>query len=143
MKETKYPEKIIALWTAFLLGTLFHTQLGLMPLFHGQSVAHAHDSPEATVAIFWLMLIFFLFPLLGIVLPLFWENQSYRRVHFAFTILYSVLNLLHLIADLCLTSIVWYQIFLMAVLLAIGLLLNFVAYQWLKARKKEKLYFGV
>jgi hypothetical protein len=34
VKTAKYPEKIAALWTTFLLGTLFHTQLGLMPLFH-------------------------------------------------------------------------------------------------------------
>jgi hypothetical protein len=35
----KYQERIITLWAVFLLGTLFHTQLGLMPLFHNQSIA--------------------------------------------------------------------------------------------------------
>jgi hypothetical protein len=29
-----YPSKIITLWAVFLLGMLFHSQLGLMPLFH-------------------------------------------------------------------------------------------------------------
>jgi hypothetical protein len=32
-----YPSKIITLWAIFLLGMLFHTQLGLMPLFQSPS----------------------------------------------------------------------------------------------------------
>jgi hypothetical protein len=36
-----YRGKIIALWTVFLLGKLFHTQLGLMPLFHGLNVVES------------------------------------------------------------------------------------------------------
>jgi hypothetical protein len=31
MNSDRYPLKIITLWSTFLLGTLFHTQLGLMP----------------------------------------------------------------------------------------------------------------
>jgi len=38
-----------------------------------------------------------------------------------------------LIADLMVQPIIWYQIALMAMLLAIGLLLNWVSFQWLKA----------
>ena len=47
-----YREKIIALWTVFLLGTLFHTQLALMPLFHGIDVAIMghHHQETATIA---------------------------------------------------------------------------------------------
>lgn len=53
-----YRERIITLWAVFLLGTLFHTQLGLMPLFHGLSVI---ESQKATTindisGIMWLML---------------------------------------------------------------------------------------
>ena len=36
--------KIITLWGVFLLGLLFHTQLALMPLFHGLPV---NDAPAA------------------------------------------------------------------------------------------------
>ena len=42
-----YREKIIALWTVFLLGTLFHTQLALIPLFHGIDVAMRTRKPQA------------------------------------------------------------------------------------------------
>lgn len=64
-----YREKIIALWITFLLGTLFHTQLGLMPLFHGLPVA---ESQKATTineisGIMWLMLGFFVIPMLAII----------------------------------------------------------------------------
>lgn len=39
--------KILVLWNVFLLGLLFHTDLGLMPLFHGLDVAHS-DPHQAT-----------------------------------------------------------------------------------------------
>lgn len=55
----KLPEKIIILWIVFLLGLLFHTQLGLMPLFHGLSVADSQAKSMAEIApILWLMLVF-------------------------------------------------------------------------------------
>jgi hypothetical protein len=46
---------------------------------------------------------------------------------------YGVMNLMHLVLDLLLPHIFWYQIVLMAVLFSIGLLLIFVAYQWMKS----------
>ena len=49
------------------------------------------------------------------------------------TLVYAVLNLAHLVADLLVDPIAWYQIALMSLLLAVGILLNLVAYQWLKA----------
>ncbi|QIR37744.1 hypothetical protein HCG51_14150 [Tolypothrix sp. PCC 7910] len=130
-----YREKIIALWTVFLLGTLFHTQLGLMPLFHGLSVA---ESQKATTMseiseIMWLMWGFFVIPMLAIIATAFTDVKRYKAIHFGLTIFYSVMNLLHLILDLMVTPIFWYQIALMALLLGVGLLLNFVAYQWLRS----------
>ncbi|MBD2214218.1 hypothetical protein H6G27_30790 [Nostoc linckia FACHB-104] len=130
-----YREKIIALWTVFLLGTVFHTQLGLMPLFHGLSVA---ESQKATTmneisVIMWLMLGFFVIPMLAIIATAFADSKRYRVIHFGLTIFYSVMNLLHLILDLFVTPIFWYQIALMAILFGVGLLLNVVAYQWLRS----------
>jgi ABC-type spermidine/putrescine transport system permease subunit II len=83
--------------------------------------------------VMWLMLGFFVPPIAAIIATSFTNSQSYRKFHFGFTILYTVLNLAHLIADLMVQPIIWYQIALMAMLLAIGLLLNWVSFQWLKA----------
>jgi len=131
-----YCQRIINLWTVFLLGMLFHTDLGLMPLFHDLSVAEFQGQTMAEVApIFWLMLAFFMLPLLAIVVLSFNQSRQTRRIHFGLTVLYSVLNLAHLIADLMLDPIVWYQIFLMAFLFLLGLLLNVVSWQWLKSPK--------
>ncbi|MBD2238195.1 hypothetical protein H6G35_16435 [Aulosira sp. FACHB-113] len=130
-----YREKIIALWTVFLLGTLFHTQLGLMPLFHSLSVAESQKatSMNEISGIMWLMLGFFVLPMLAIIATAFADSKRYRVIHFGLTIFYSVMNLLHLIVDLFVTPIFWYQIALMALLLGVGLLLNVVAYQWLRS----------
>ena len=34
---TNHAQRLITLWIAWLLAMLFHVDLGLMPLFHGQS----------------------------------------------------------------------------------------------------------
>ena len=134
-----YREKIIALWAVFLLGTLFHTQLALMPLFHGIEVdimGHHHQE-TATMAeitpILWGMLIFFMLPMLAIIATAFYEFKRYRLFHFGLTVVYSVLNLTHATADLLVTPIAWYQIVLMLLLFVVGILLNIVGYQWLQS----------
>ncbi|MEM7757685.1 MAG: hypothetical protein AAF298_06140 [Cyanobacteria bacterium P01_A01_bin.40] len=133
-----YQEKIIALWTVFLIGTLFHTQLALMPLFHGINVAIMahHHQESATIAeiepILWGMLLFFVLPMMAIVATAFYTFKRYRIFHFSLTLLYSILNLIHLLADLTVDPISWYQIALMLLLFLIGILLNIVSYQWMR-----------
>jgi hypothetical protein len=135
--KSNYPHQIIALWTAFLLALLFHTELGLMPLFHGQNIAYTHDTQHIDW-ILWLMLAFFVPPLFAIILPTFTDSNRYRRGHFWLTVLYSVLNFAHLIADLSVNPIEWYQIALMVILGIIGILLNLVAYRWMHHFDREK-----
>ncbi len=133
----KYQEKIITLWTSFLLGTLFHTQLGLMPLFHGQDIAHSHDTGDISW-ILWLMLLFFVVPIFAMIATVFFNSKRLKTGHFALTIVYSILNFIHLTADLLVTPIAWYQIVLMGIVFVIGLLLNVVAFGWMKYEVKSK-----
>ena len=136
-------QQIAALWTVFLLGLLFHTQLGLMPLFHGIDVAHAHlhDTSSASMSlILWLMLGFFLLPALAIVGVVLLNSLQFRRAHFTVTVVYSVMNLLHVIADLQVRPIEWHQILLMIFLLGIGLLLNVVGFEWMREPIDRHLY---
>jgi glucan phosphoethanolaminetransferase (alkaline phosphatase superfamily) len=136
----KYPEKIIVLWIAFLLGLLFHTQLGLMPLFHGLSVAESSAKSMTEIApILWLMLLFFVLPMCAIIATAFTATKQYRRIHFGLTLLYSVLNFCHLAADLLLEHTIWYQNVLMMILFAIGLLLNWVSFQWMRKSSQHRL----
>jgi len=129
----RYQEKIISLWIVFLLGLLFHTQLGLMPLFHGLDVVTARSQSMAEIApIMWLMLGFFALPMAAIVGTVMTTTRRYRSIHFGFTVVYTMLNLSHLIADLVVQPIAWYQIALMVILLAIGLLINVVSFQWMQ-----------
>jgi hypothetical protein len=134
-------EKIIILWAVFLLGTLFHTQLGLMPLFHGINIATntpAAKNISEIAGILWGMLAFFAIPMLAIVATAFTKSKRYRMFHFGLTVVYSVLNLLHVIFDLMVKPIVWSQITLMVILFLIGLLLNVVAWQWMKESSRNK-----
>lgn len=134
--NNRYPEKICALWNVFLLGTLFHTQLGLIPLFHGLSIVESRAQNLESIAwILWLMLAFFAIPMVAIIATVFTHSMRYRKVHLGVTIFYSVLNILHLAADLSVQPILWYQIVLMATLVGVGLLLNWAAYQWVQSRR--------
>ncbi|MHC5769490.1 MAG: hypothetical protein ACYTXI_28540 [Nostoc sp.] len=129
-----YRERIIALWTVFLLGILFHTQLGLMPLFHGLSVVESQKATNLNdiSGIMWLMLGFFALPMLGIIVTAFTDSKRYRSIHFGLTIFYSIINLLHLILDLFVQPVLWYQIALMVLLFFVGLLLNITAFKWMR-----------
>lgn len=138
-----YREQIIALWMVFLFGTVFHTQLALMPIFHGIDVAIMghHHQETATMReiapILWGMLLFFVLPLLAIVATAFYEFKRYRVFHFSLTLVYTVLNFSHAIADLLFASIAWYQIVLMVLLFLVGILLNIVAYQWMQTGSRR------
>ncbi|MGB8701851.1 MAG: hypothetical protein WCD18_20745 [Thermosynechococcaceae cyanobacterium] len=139
MIKKNFQTKITSLWTTFLLGLLFHTQLGLMPLFHSLQVADSQAQNLNEIApILWLMLGFFVFPLFAIIATAFWDSQRYRKFHLVFTLIYSVLNTAHLIADLMVQPIAWYQIALMFILLIIGLLLNLVSYQWVREQHSSR-----
>ncbi len=133
--KVSHQEKIIALWATFLFGTLFHTQLRLIPLLHGLNVAHAStQGSESLALILWLMLGFFVLPMFAIIVTTFHDSRRYRIVHFGLTLLYSFINLLHILFDLQVQPIVWSQITLMMILFAIGVLLNVVAYQWMRSQ---------
>jgi hypothetical protein len=134
-------QKIVVLWIVFLLGLLFHTQLGLMPLFHGLSVAESQAKSLVQVApIFWLMLAFFAVPMGAIAATLFFDSKPYRRFHFGLTLVFTVLNLAHLVADATVPPIAGYQVALMGVLLGIGGLLNLVSFQWMRQRGNFEQY---
>ena len=61
--------RLITLWIAWLLAMLFHVDLGLMPLFHGQSPEiHSQVQEGALPLLFGAMLGYFLLPLIAIVL---------------------------------------------------------------------------
>jgi hypothetical protein len=139
--STRYTEQITALWTVFLLGTLFHTQIALMPLFHGLGVTESHTHEYANVkTVFWFMMIFFLIPMGAIATTVFEPPRKYRIFHFWLTVVYTMFNLAHLIADI-LVRAQGYQLLLMVFLVLIGLLLNWVSYFWMQMGSHTRFSF--
>ena len=134
----KHQEKIITLWIVFLLGLLFHTQLGLMPLFHDLSIVSSPAKDLSEISpVLWLMLAFFVVPMAAIVGTLFTDSYAYRKLHFSLTVFYTMLNISHLVADLFVVPIAWYQILLMAILVVLGLVINLVSFQWMRTRSSS------
>jgi hypothetical protein len=123
--------QIIALWTVFLFGTVFHTQLALMPLLYGSDVAIPRYHGKTPVSHLWGMLGFFILPMVMILLTALNASPIYRIAHFGISLFYTVMNFLHVALDLRVKPIEWYQIALVSVLFVVGLVLNVLAYQWM------------
>ena len=130
---TNHAQRLITLWIAWLLAMLFHVDLGLMPLFHGQSPEISSQVPlEALPMLFGAMLGYFLVPLLAIILISYADSaigpgirwRSLRRLHFLSSLVYSITNILHLLSDILLPDARLDQILLMAVMTLLGLLIN-------------------
>ncbi|WP_227500084.1 hypothetical protein [Synechococcus sp. PCC 7335] len=115
-----------------------------MPLFHGLGVASSHTHEAIGLeAVMWLMLAFFALPLLAMMACIMIPSLFFRRIHFAMTLLYTVLNLAHLIMDE-LVSVPGYQLVLMFLLLFVGIVLNIISYQWMnqlvRTKKRPELF---
>jgi hypothetical protein len=131
--------RLAGLWIAWLLVMLYHVELGLMPLFHGLPVEIKSKIPPGRLPrLFTAMMVYFLLPLAALLLvvhahsaPDSWSNQPiWRAVQFWFSVLYSITNLLHLIADVRIPDSRADQVALMLVLTIIGLLINLESWLW-------------
>jgi hypothetical protein len=124
-------EQIITLWAVFLFGMIFHSQLAMMPALYGESIAMPQSKGKMPASHPWLMLGFYAIPIIAIAATVFMDSQPYRIVHFGLTAIYTVMNFLHAALDLTVKPIEWYQIVLMLIVFANGILLNIVAFQWM------------
>ncbi len=131
--------RLRSLWLAYLLAMLFHVDLGLMPLFHGLSPEiESQVDPARLPLLFGAMLIYFLVPLASILLIAYAASdpnrllhwRAWRRAHFWISVVYTVTNIPHLIADILVPDARLDQIALMVVLLLIGLLINGEGWCW-------------
>ena len=136
---TNHAQRLITLWIAWLLAMLFHVDLGLMPLFHGQSPEINSQVPLGSLPLlFGAMLVYFLLPLLVIVLISFADSaigpgnrwRPLRRLHFWLSVVYSITNILHLLADILVPDAGLDQIALMAVMALLGLVINIEGWHW-------------
>ncbi|MGB5241669.1 MAG: hypothetical protein WBN80_13620, partial [Prochlorococcaceae cyanobacterium] len=88
--------------------------------------------------LFGAMLGYFLLPLIAIVLITYAATavgpatrwRPWRRIHFWFSVVYSVTNVPHLIADILVPDARLDQIVLMVALTVFGLLINVEAWRW-------------
>ena len=133
--STAYAVRLSGLWAAWLLVMLFHVELGLMPLFHGLSVEIKSQLAASRVPrLFLAMLFYFLLPvgaIHAIADPNGWSaSSSWRGSQFLFSVVYSITNVIHLIADIRIPDSRTDQVILMSVLTLIGLLINQQAWVW-------------
>lgn len=123
--------QIIALWTVFLFGLVFHTQLALMPQLYGVDVTISRYHGKTPISHLWAMLGFFLVPMVMILLTALNVSPWYRMVHFGISLVYTIMNFLHVALDLRVKPVELYQIALVSVLFVVGIVLNLLAFEWL------------
>ncbi len=126
--------KIVMLWTAFLFGMIFHSLLAMMPLFWGQSVAMTQEQIAAhpITPMMWVVLFFYLVPMIFIVITSLTEAKWNRIANFVFSILFTLMNIWHLIGHAGESPVDGRQILLLTFVLISGIILNIVSYRWIK-----------
>lgn len=131
--------RLAGLWAAWLLVMLFHVELGLMPLFHGLSVEiKSQVAPGRVPRLFLAMLFYFLLPVGALLVvihaiadPAGWSaSPPWRAAQFWFSVVYTLTNVIHLVADIRIPDSRTDQVVLMSVLTLIGLLINQQAWAW-------------
>jgi len=133
-------QRLSQLWLAWFLALLFHTDLGLMPLFHGRSPEiESHVDPAQLPLVFWAMLIYFLMPLLVLLLNSYAATsrggwRRWRWFHLGLGAVYTITNIAHMTVDILIPDSRADQVFLMAVMVVIGLLINVESWRWCRAR---------
>ena len=133
--------RLRSLWVAWFLCLLFHTDLGLMPLFHGLSPEiESQLAPELLPQVFWAMLLYFLLPLLAYLLISYAASDQgagwrrWRWFQLGLSVVYTLTNIAHLVVDILIPDSRSDQVLLMAVMVLIGLLINRESWRWCRAR---------
>ncbi|MEY2644619.1 MAG: hypothetical protein RLZZ611_1268 [Cyanobacteriota bacterium] len=132
--------RLHSLWLSWFLCLLFHTDLGLMPLFHGLSAAiESHVAPQRLPLVFWAMLLYFLVPLAADLLNSYAATAAggwrrWRWFHLGLGIVYTVTNIAHLVVDILIPDSRSDQVLLMAVMVMLGLLINRESWRWCRCR---------
>ncbi len=128
--------KVVTLWVIFLFGMILHSLLGIFPLFWGESISMSQEqiAKNPMQSSLYMMLFFFLIPMIIIVLTSFLETKWYRITNFVFSLLFSLMNVFHLFEHLGESPVDLHQIVLLTFVLISGIMLNIVSFKWLKER---------
>lgn len=133
-------QRLRGLWLGWFLCLLFHTDLGLMPLFHGLSPEiESQVDPSRLPLVFWAMLLYFLVPLAAFLAIVYADGNGgpwrrWRWFHLGLGIVYSFTNIAHLVVDILIPDSRSDQVLLMAVMVLIGLLINRESWGWCRSR---------
>ena len=148
-----YGLRLRSLWLGWLLALVFHVNLGLMTLFHGLSPQiESQVAPSQLPLVFGGMLAYFLVPLAAVVViayasssptsptsasPLAWL-RPWQRFHLGLSVVYTVTNVGHLIADIVIPDSRPDQVALMLVMVVLGLLINREAWLWWRQQPRRQ-----
>ena len=128
--------KVVTLWIIFLFGMILHSLLGIFPLLWGESISMSQEqiAKNPMGSSMWMMLFFFLIPMIIVLLTSFIEAKWYRITNFVFTLLFTLMNIWHLFGHLGENPIDPRQIVLLTFVFISGVMLNIVSFKWFKER---------
>ena len=126
--------KIMTLWVIFLFGMTFHSLLAIIPIFWGESVAMSQEqiAKNPIAPMMWVMLFFFLIPMIMVVKTLFIETKWYRITNFVLTLVFTLFNIFHIVEHLGESPLDGRQVVLLLFVLISGVFLNIVSFRWMK-----------
>ena len=127
----KNQAKIIVLWGIILIGLIIHALIEMMPLFFGQSIAMPDATGTMPDQMAWMMLLFFLLPMVCIVGVLFCSSNWIKITNLLLAALFMLLNLVHFISDGLIAGSALQSVLLIFVLFS-SVLLFIASLRWKK-----------
>lgn len=126
--------KIVTLWIVFLFGLTFHTLFAVIPIFGGESVAMSQEmiAKNPMAPMMWMMLFFYLIPMIVMVMVLFIEAKWNKVTNFVLTLVFTLFNIFHIAEHCGETTVDGRQIVLLTFVLISGVFLNIVSFRWMK-----------
>ncbi len=123
--------KIIVLWGLFLLGMVFHSLIGLMPLFFGESVAIAESTGKMPDSMAYMSLTFYLLPMVCIIVSLYTASQWHRVMNLIVATGFASASIFHLVAEVS-SGVV--QVILLTFVFIVTAILAWTSYNWVREK---------
>jgi hypothetical protein len=126
---------VAVLWTALLMGMLYHFMVAAMPLFYGIDVAVPSLKGTDPGGGAWLTVLLGTVYLALITLPVLLKSVFYRWVNFVIAVVMVIFNFWHL-AEHAMEGIAAYQIVLLTSTVIVNVALAAVSFRWVRIKEQ-------
>ena len=129
--------RILVLWTISVIGMILHFNYHVSKIFYGIDVVRPGADGTISAMAHLMKNVYYHFPMVFIVLLVFFHQKWFRLVMFVITLAYTFSHVLHVVDEFSKPKLDWAQIPLLSLLLIFSVALNFVSWNYFRQVEKE------